>query len=119
VTRGEVSHEHLAALLEHGARIRTSQELIASFRRPKDGPPDRWQPGATRFREDPFRTNPTIAALLSFINRGDVVLDVDGGAGRYLPLALHCTELINVEPSAAMGQQFEECVRDSTIHNAR
>lgn len=80
---------------------------------------ERWSPGAARFREDPFRENETLQALLSFIRPDDVVLDVGGGAGRYLPLALHCKELINVEPAAGMGAQFEAAVKEAGISNAR
>jgi SAM-dependent methyltransferase len=36
-----------------------------------------------------------------------VVVDVGGGAGRYsLPLASRCREVVNVDPSAAMGAAF-------------
>ena len=80
---------------------------------------DRWSPGAARFREDPFREHETLKSLLSFIEPEDMVLDVGGGAGRYLPIALHCRELINVEPSKGMGSQFETAVREAGIANAR
>jgi hypothetical protein len=91
----------------------------ASPVRSPDGQPDRWQARAARFREDPFRQNETLEALLSFIEPTDTVLDVGGGAGRYLPLALRCRELINVEPSPSMGAQFEAAVREAGISNAR
>jgi hypothetical protein len=80
---------------------------------------ERWSPGAERFREDPFRENETLQSLLTFIQPNDVVLDVGGGAGRYLPIALHCRELINVEPAAGMGVQFEAAVKEAGIANAR
>ena len=80
---------------------------------------DRWSPGAARFREDPFRENETLQALLSFIEPDDVVLDVGGGAGRYLPIALHCREFVNVEPAAGMGAQFEAAVKEAGVTNAR
>jgi hypothetical protein len=80
---------------------------------------DRWRAGAARFREDPFREHDTLAALLSFIEPADTVLDVGGGAGRYLPLALHCRAYVNVEPSPGMGAQFETSVRDAGMTNAR
>lgn len=106
------------AEMVHGSEAH--QQLIASLRRPsKTTRPDRWQPGAARFREDPFRTSPTLEALRSFLEPDDVVLDIGGGAGRYLPLAQHCREWINVEPSAGMGQQFEASVHDAGIANAR
>jgi len=79
---------------------------------------ERWSPGASRFREDPFRENETLNALLSFIQPTDTVLDIGGGAGRYLPIAGRCERLINVEPSAGMGAQFEAAVKESGIKNA-
>ena len=80
---------------------------------------DRWSPGAQRFREDPFREHETLQALLSFVQPADTVLDVGGGAGRYLPLALHCKDYVNVEPAAGMGGQFEAAVKEAGITNAR
>jgi hypothetical protein len=80
---------------------------------------DRWSAGAERFREDPFRENETLTALLSFLQPDDVVLDIGGGAGRYLPLALRCREVINVEPSPGMGAQYEAAAREANISNAR
>jgi hypothetical protein len=80
---------------------------------------DRWQAGAARFREDPFRAHETLQTLLSYIQPSDTVLDVGGGAGRYLPLALHCREYVNVEPSPGMAAQFELSVREAGITNAR
>lgn len=79
---------------------------------------DRWSPGAPRFREDPFRQNGTLRALQESLLPTDIVLDIGGGAGRYLPLALHCRQLINVEPSEGMGAEFEATVRESGITNA-
>jgi hypothetical protein len=79
----------------------------------------RWSPSAARFREDPFRENETLEALLSFIEPHDVVLDVGGGAGRYLPIATRCREYVNVEPSAGMGSQFEQAVTEAGVKNAR
>ncbi len=81
--------------------------------------PDRWRGCAGRFREDPFRQDETLTGILSFTQPDDVVLDVGGGAGRYLPIALRCREYVNVEPSASMGAQFEASVRDAGITNAR
>ena len=80
---------------------------------------ERWSPGANRFREDPNRENETLQALLSFIQPDDVVLDVGGGAGRYLPIARRCREYVNVEPAAGMGAQFEAVVKEAGLTNAR
>ena len=80
---------------------------------------DRWQACAGRLREDPFREDETLSALLSFIEPNDVVLDVGGGAGRYLPIAFRCREYVNVEPSPSMGAQFTASVREAGAANAR
>src|SRR5438067_12938540 len=87
------------------------QRTLTSARTPRPkGQPDRWRAQAARYREDPFREHDTLNELLSYIERTDTVLDIGGGAGRYLPLALHCHEYVNVEPSAGMGAQFEAAV---------
>jgi hypothetical protein len=96
------------------------QQLLATHRRPQiERTADRWRPGANRFREHPFRENETLTELLRYIQPNDTVLDVGGGAGRYLPIALRCKELINIEPSAGMGLQFEASVLEAAINNAR
>jgi hypothetical protein len=57
---------------------------------------------------------------MEYVRPEHVLLDVGGGAGRYsLPLALHCREVINVEPSKGMGAAFEESARQAGIGNAR
>jgi len=81
--------------------------------------PDRWKAQASRYREDPFREHETLKALLSYIEPADTVLDVGGGAGRYLPLSLHCQNYFNVEPSAGMGAQFKAAVQEAGIDNAK
>jgi len=99
-------------------RSKEAQEGSARDARPTTVS-QRWSPGAARFREDPFRENETLDALLSFIEPLDVVLDVGGGAGRYLPIASRCREYINVEPSAGMGSQFGQAVKEAGVNNAR
>ena len=100
------------------AMVRATEAQAASAAsRPSVG--ERWSLGANRFREDPNRENETLQALLSFIQPEDVVLDVGGGAGRYLPLARRCREYVNVEPAAGMGAQFEAAVKESGLSNAR
>ncbi len=48
------------------------------------------------------------------------MLDVGGGAGRLcLPLALRCSEVVNVDPSAAMGRGFVANAARAGITNAR
>jgi hypothetical protein len=101
--------------------VQTAEEDRRTGRRsaPSEESADRWRAGAARFREDPFRAHDTLQMLLSYITPSDTVLDVGGGAGRYLPLALHCREYVNVEPSPGMAAQFELSVREAGITNAR
>ena len=105
----------------YASMVRASRRAGRSESRPprEENVSERWSPGASRFREDPFRENETLQALLSFIDPEDTVLDVGGGAGRYLPLAFHCKEFVNVEPAAGMGAQFEAAVKEAGISNAR
>src|SRR5207248_665692 len=45
---------------------------------------------------------PNQQVLASYLEPDDVVVDVGGGAGRIsLPLALRCSQVVNVDPSAA------------------
>lgn len=64
--------------------------------------------------------DPNLAAIASYVEPEDVIVDVGGGAGRLdLPLALRCREVINVDPSAAMGAAFEATARRADIANVR
>ena len=106
----------------YGAMVRAAERDrsgVASRSPGGEEPTDRWKAGAPRYREDPFREHDTLHALLAYIQPADTVLDVGGGAGRYLPIALHCREYVNVEPSPGMGAQFELSVREAGIENAR
>ncbi len=89
--------------------------------RNRQQPDDPWSGQAQRFRFDPHRNlNANLEIIASHVHLEDVLLDVGGGAGRFgLPLALRCRELINVDPSAAMREEFEACAAEASITNAR
>jgi SAM-dependent methyltransferase len=72
-------------------------------------------------KADPRRPlDPNLEIIASYIQPDDVIIDVGGGAGRVsLPLALRCREVINVEPSAAMGAGFRANAAQAGIVNAR
>src|SRR5215471_1059277 len=72
-------------------------------------------------KADPRRPlDPNLEVLASYITPDDVVIDVGGGAGRIsLPLALRCREVINAEPSVAMGAGFAVNATQAGITNAR
>ena len=103
---------------EYKARVDAFLQQIDRMRGARD---DRWAATAARFRMDPHRKlEANTAAVAALIGPDDVVVDVGGGAGRVsLPLALHCAEVINVEPSAAMRTEFEASAAESGIGNAR
>ena len=72
-------------------------------------------------KADPRRPlDPNLEIIASYIAPDDVIIDVGGGAGRIsLPLALRCREVINVEPSVAMGAGFSANAAQAGISNAR
>ena len=85
-------------------------------------PDDMWAgPAAAQFRFDPRRElDANLAALASYIEPGDALVDIGGGAGRVsLPLALRCREVVTVEPSPAMAAEYAGSVREAEITNAR
>ena len=83
---------------------------------------DRWGGDtARRFRADPRRELDTnLEAIASYVQPEDVLVDAGGGAGRIsLPLALRCRQVINVDASSGMGEEFEACAAEAGITNAR
>lgn len=76
---------------------------------------------AERFRSDPHREpEALLQVVMEYLRPDDVLLDVGGGAGRFgLALALHCRELVNVDPSGGMKRVFEDVAREAGIKNAR
>lgn len=96
----------------------------AQNRRLRPLPPeaDRWGGARARmFRADPRRPlDATLAAVAEYVGPEDVLIDVGGGAGRVgLPLALRSRELINVEPSPGMSEQFLDSAQEAGIGNVR
>ncbi len=81
----------------------------------------RWSFYAPTYRFDPQRRpDPLLAAAIELLEPEDEIIEVGGGAGRIgLPLALRARSLINVEPAAGMREQFEICVAEHGIENAR
>ena len=72
-------------------------------------------------KADPHRPlDPNLEIIASYIQPDDVIVDIGGGAGRIsLPLAMRCREVINVEPSIAMGAGFRANADQAGISNAR
>ena len=95
--------------------VATQQRRLAEAEGPS------WDRMAASFRLDPHReVDRNLAALAALIEPGDAVVDVGGGAGRVcLPLALRCREVINIDPSPGMCEQFEASAREAAIENAR
>jgi 16S rRNA A1518/A1519 N6-dimethyltransferase RsmA/KsgA/DIM1 with predicted DNA glycosylase/AP lyase activity len=83
---------------------------------------DRWSgPMARRFRADPRRPlDANLEVIAAYVRPDDVLIDVGGGAGRLsLPLASRCREVINVDPSPGMREQFDQSVAEGGVRNAR
>ena len=111
MTAAEIYAAHINAVNEQRVRLHGVQQ-----------PADSWGgAAASRFRYDPHRAlDANLEAIADYAQPEDVVIDVGGGAGRAcLPLALRCREVINVDPSAGMQAEFEECAADAGIKNAR
>ncbi len=86
------------------------------------GSGDPWTRRLARlFRFDPRRIlEPNLELISRYVQPEDVLVDVGGGAGRVsLPLALRCSEAIVVDPSPAMGEEFEDSRHKAGITNAR
>jgi 2-polyprenyl-3-methyl-5-hydroxy-6-metoxy-1,4-benzoquinol methylase len=96
---------------------RTEQQL--RLRGPSVG--DRWAGAARRLRADPRRElDANLKVLASYIEPDEVLVDIGGGAGRLgLPLALRCREVLNVDSSASMIEEFNRIAAESGIGNAR
>lgn len=64
--------------------------------------------------------DPEGAVLSSYLEPSDVLIDVGGGSRRLgLPLARHCREVVNVEPSADARAAFAAAAAAGMVSNVR
>ena len=82
-------------------------------------PTDHWQPYAQHFKADPHRTDDLLVnRLLKEVTPNSSMLDVGAGGGRLsLPMALHCRQVVAVEPSASMGTVLLQQASEFSIPN--
>ena len=82
---------------------------------------DHWADLADLFRLDPRRPrDANLAAVAGYLGPTDVFLDVGGGAGRVsLALADCVNEVVLIEPSAGMREQFIAARDEAGISNTR
>lgn len=82
---------------------------------------DAWAACAQFFKADPRRElDALLSKIASYLRPDDTLIDVGGGAGRMsLPLALHCREVIVIDPSPAMEETFQATAKEAGIENAR
>jgi hypothetical protein len=110
----------MGAIADYAALI----DAVNAQKERVQGPPrpDIWGgETAKRFRADPKRQmEDNFQILADFVRPEDIFVDVGGGAGRLtLPISLRCREVINAEPSAGMVEEFDGCVAEAGIANAR
>lgn len=79
-----------------------------------------WDRFAHTYRFDPNRLpEMSIREVIRRMEFEEEIIEIGGGAGRVgLPLVLRGKSLRNVEPSAAMREQFRHAVRQNQIENA-
>lgn len=84
-------------------------------------PGDHWADLAELFRLDPRRPrDANLAAVAEYLEPTDVFLDVGGGAGRIcLALADCAKQVVLIEPSAGMREQFIAARDEAGISNTR
>lgn len=84
-------------------------------------PGDHWADLAELFRLDPRRPkDASLRILASYLQPTDCLIDVGGGTGRIsLALADRVSEVVLVEPSAGMREQFEMSRDGAGITNTR
>ena len=86
-----------------------------------NSPGDRWVELAHEFRMDPHRPlDGNLEVLAGYLDAGDKLVDVGAGAGRVsLAMANRVREVVAVEPSAGMREQFVASRDEAGIPNAR
>ena len=84
-------------------------------------PGDHWAELAAEFRMDPRRAQDgNLAVLADYLDSTDKLVDVGAGAGRVsLAMASRVAEVVGVEPSAGMREQFLAARDEAGIANAR
>jgi len=110
----------MGAIEDYSALINAVESQRERLQGPRQ--PDLWGGEiAKRFRADPKRQmDDNYEILAAFVQPDDVFVDAGGGAGRFsLPMALRCREVINVDPSGGMGEEFDESAAEAGIANAR
>ena len=82
---------------------------------------DRWAELASEFRMDPRRAlDGNLSVLAEYLNSTDTLVDVGAGAGRVsLAMASRVAQVVAVEPSAGMREQFLASRDEAGIANAR
>lgn len=109
MTAAQAYRERVEGFFAQGARLALPADVAF------------WDSLATQFRMDARRElDGNLQGIAALLEPGDVVVDAGGGAGRVgLPLALRCRELVNVEPSPGMQEQFAASAAEAGIENAR
>ncbi|MXX31465.1 MAG: class I SAM-dependent methyltransferase [Chloroflexi bacterium] len=102
----------------YNAMVRARQDQQRRLSRPFDE--SYWERYAHTYRFDPTRSpEASLRELIRRLEMDDEIVEIGGGAGRMgLPLALRARSLRNIEPSAAMREQFRLSVGEHGIGNA-
>ncbi len=113
--RGE---QHMDAAERYNAMVDARQRQQARLSTPFGE--SYWERFAHTYRFDPNRLpEMSIREIIRRMEMEDEIIEVGGGAGRVgLPLVLRGKSLRNVEPSAAMREQFRLSVWQHEIENA-
>lgn len=109
----------MGAVEDYAALLDVSDSQWERLQGPRE--PDLWGGlTAKRFRADPKRDmDDNFEVLASFVRPDDVFVDAGGGAGRLsLPMAPRCGQVICVDPSPGMCQEFQESAAEAKITNA-